>query len=232
MRVSNYSVLISDGIEKDSGHVFIEHGKIYNIRLGNHDHSRRCDALVEVDGKDVGSFRLDIGRTIVLEHPLNDKGCFTFFKSESEQAVAAGIGNVAVDNRGLIRVTFKPEKRQYPSNVSNVFSTPTSYSTRYNNGETPTEYTKGPSTLRSAGGIRPCSLTPDCCSVSGSPLSEKVTSGITGLTGHSNQEFTTVAFLDYDASLETIITLRLVSDNVVREVKPVLRMNPIPATVS
>lgn len=239
MRVSNYSVLVTGGHERDSGHVVLQHGSIYQLRLANHDHTRCCDAIVEIDGKEIANLRLDIGRTVNLETPPDDKskGCFTFFKADSEQAVAAGQGSVAVDNRGLIKVTFKPEKK--------VQYIPVAGGTQqYCNAEVPKEYTHGPKYRGGASGqsvgsgLNERVLTSCFGNVEKTSglrdldCSSNVSSGITGLTGQSKQTFFEVPPLDHDESLTTVISLRLVADNnVVRELKPVQRMNPVPAVV-
>ncbi len=113
MRVGSFSLLIPEGRELDSNHVVLAHGAVYRIHLGNH-HGRRCDATVEVDGKEVGTWRIGPGQSIVLERPVHDTGRFTFFESRSGEAQAAGVGAVEVASRGLIRATFRPERVYRP----------------------------------------------------------------------------------------------------------------------
>jgi len=108
MRVNSFSLQIPEGREVDSGHVQLPHGTVYRIKLGNHAH-RRCDAVVSVDGKEVGTFRLNSHDSVVLERGAEDTGKFTFFTADSTEGVAAGSSTVSVDNRGLVQVVFKPE---------------------------------------------------------------------------------------------------------------------------
>lgn len=58
-------------------------------------------------------------------------------------------------------------------------------------------------------------------------------SGITGLTGSSDQQFHTVSNLDYDPSGEVTISVRLVHDSFAqpRRLEPVGRSTPVPAAV-
>lgn len=109
MRVGNFSVLIPEGVEKDSGHVQMRHDQVYGIRLGNHG-SVRCDAEVNVDGKHVGTFQMYSGQVFTLERPSHDTGRFTFYKANSEQGESVGAADVSTQERGLISVTFRPEK--------------------------------------------------------------------------------------------------------------------------
>ncbi len=110
MRVGTFSVYVPQGDERASGHVELPHGMVYTIAMTNHDYCRRCDAEVEVDGKSVGAFRLDKGCALTLERPSHDVGMFTFFQVDTQEANAAGVANVVKEERGLIRVTFRPER--------------------------------------------------------------------------------------------------------------------------
>lgn len=220
MRVGNVSLLIPEGKELDSGHVELAHGSVYRITLMNHCYNRRCDATVEVDGKEVGCFRLERGGEAVLERPVNDTGRFTFFKADSPEAESAGVAGISKDSRGLVQVRFKPEKVQLQ----------------------PVQHTnarKGAvligSTLRSSH-ARSAS-TPDLhdgcffepCSNSSSP--KDVSAGVTGLTGKSDQRFYSVVNLDYDPLEEVVISIRLVCETSVRPLQPVVKSNPVPELV-
>lgn len=113
MQVGMFFVQIPQGRELHSGHIELKHDTRYTVRLGSLDYNRRCDATVEIDGKEIGAFRLNAGQTITLERPQHDTGCFTFYRSDSAEAGVAGVGDVARDQRGLVRVTFRPENRVY-----------------------------------------------------------------------------------------------------------------------
>jgi len=204
MRVGNFSVQVPEGKERESGHVLLDHNTQYVLRLGNHCYDRRCDAVVTIDGKDIGGYRINPGSSIVLERSSHDTGRFTFFRSDSAEAGQAGAGGVATQDRGLVRVVFKPERRRDREEKTS--------------GVVPSSLNM----LRARGMDFPKSS-----GVSGQNASE----GVTGLTGRSDQQFYEVPNLDYDPLEETVINIRLVAGQGVRELKPVAKSNPVPESV-
>jgi hypothetical protein len=215
MQVGNFSVLIPEGRERESGYVQMDHGAQYSLRLGNNDHSKRCDATVLVDGKEVGAWRINAGQSIVLERPVNDTGRFTFYKSDSQSAEQAGVGNISSQDRGLVQVTFRPEKA--PVRRGQHVNSSHGISGQSCGGERE-EKTSG-------GILRTMSL--GCVPAS-------MESGMTGLSGQSSQQFDTVAPLDYDPSGETIISIRLVAisgQDQPRELKATPKANQVPNPV-
>ncbi len=218
MRVGNYSVMIPEGCERDSGHVELPHGATYQIRLMNHCHSRRCDAEVTVDGKSVGFFRVDQNGSIILERPLDDHGKFTFFKVDSQEGEQAGAAGISKDDRGLIQVVFKPEKAR-PKSIIDA-AVPTTGQMRLRSVR------RGPGG-QSCGGSYGNVETYGGQAMNFAPAS----AGLTGLTGHSNQTFHHVANLDYDPDGAVTISIRLVCGTGVRPLVAVAKGNPIPSAV-
>lgn len=224
MRVGNFGLQVLGGQEVDSGHVRIPHGTQYQIQLSNYEHGRRCDATVTVDGKEIGAFRLNAHETITLERGTEETGKFTFFETGSAEEKAAGGADVKTDDRGLLQVVYRPEKAYRPA--------PPKYSTT----------TRGPGG-QSVGGwsadtggagetllrcIPQNSVQPQGLHEFG----ETTKSGITGLTGHSNQKFHEVPNLDYADGEDVTISLRLVAGAAVRPLKAVKpRSNPVPKPV-
>lgn len=226
MRVGSFSVMVPQGKERSSdGYVEMVHGRVYSLRLCNH-YSARCDAVVSMDGKMVGAFRIDSRQDIVLETSPNDpsKGCFTFYEAASAEGIVAGSDTVSKDDRGLIEVTFKPERSRLRSTMAHVTS-----------GVRTEGLMKGGSTScdfagddehtvereqKTSGGIR-------------FGFSAQPKSGITGLSGESKQTFHHVDPLDYDPASEVKITLRLVGFNrdTPRPLVSTTRANPVPAPV-
>lgn len=225
MRVANFSATIPEGREKDSAHVVIPHGTKYTLRLQNHHNSRRTDAAVTIDGKPMGVFRLDAGRgSITLERPAHDEGRFTFYAANTEEYAAAAGGAVAADDRGLVRVVFRPEKAP-AARVGNVTLPPDAFDRQGSN-----VYPAGGEQKTSGGIVLPLA----CRAKSfGGPRGQSVTAGVTGLSGHSRQKFTDVEALDYDPGEEVTITLRLVAaaDGPRPLTAAVPRSNPVPAPV-
>lgn len=189
--------------ESASGYVYMKHDQKYAIEMANRELSR-CDAEVKIDGKVVGVWRLDPYEELTIERPADDDGIFTFYRkgSNEEKKVNAGIKK---DERGLIQVRFIPEKqchvpvypwwwqRTYPWN------TPTYGAT---------------SGILRGGNIGTNQVNLCSHSSSSKPREEKTSgleSGVTGLSGQSDQRFNTVAAISRDYSKAVTISLRLVA---------------------
>ncbi len=233
MRVGNFSVIIPEGRERDSGHVELPHGTVYRPTLKNHHNNRRCDAHVTIDGKDMGTFRVDAFGSFPLERPAHDAGRFTFYKADTAEYAASACGEVAPDLRGLVQVVFRAEKaplmRVGKLNLSaDVFDR--QGSATYG----------GPSAWH-------CSMAPEAptsgkidfpdngklLSRRGGAGGQSVSAGATGLSGQSGQKFSTVAELDYDPDETVTVTLRLVAaEPGPRPLTAVPRANPVPAPVA
>lgn len=108
MRLGNFAVEIPQGKELDSGYVAMKHNTQYTIRLSNFG-DVRCDVEVEIDGKEIGGWRLRKNKSGVIERPVHDTGCFTFYKVGTDEAKKAEL--VHSDKLGLITVLFMPEKK-------------------------------------------------------------------------------------------------------------------------
>lgn len=207
MRVGSFSVLIPEGRERETGYIELPHGRVYTLRIGNHDH-RRCDAEITIDGKSIGAFRINANQNVTLERSADDSGRFTFFKADSGEAASAGIAKIDNVSRGLLQVVFRPERRS-PGNVVRTMGMSTTM-----------DCGSGEREDKTSGGLLSAFAPQNCAA------------GITGLTGHSSQGFTSVSNLDYDPSGETTISLRLVADmGGVRELRESSRANPVPAPV-
>ncbi len=109
---AHYEICIPQGLPRASGHVLIGHRQQYTIILRNRS-SLRCDALVLVDGKEVGCWRIAGNGQIEVERPVNDTGRFTFYMLGSAEARRAGVS--ASDALGLVTVTFMPELPPQPT---------------------------------------------------------------------------------------------------------------------
>lgn len=188
MYLNNFSVRIPEGVDL-SGYVEMRHDTQYTLVLRN-NHSVRCDAQVEIDGKYVGAWRLQPHSSFRLERPAHDPGRFTFYKMGTREAEEAALfsGN---PNVGLVKVTFTPEKEMkvkvrplvtgtiwkgsYPKDVIRAYT---------NDFPGTTAVCSASAATRSAGG--------------------------TGLSGESGQHFVDAPYIDRDFSQQTVIHLRLV----------------------
>ncbi len=217
MRIGNSSLIIPEGREWESGHVGLPHGRQFTVNMRNHWHDRACDAELTVDGKDCGGWRICAGGSVTLERPANDTGRFTFYKSDSTEAAKSGVSEVASEQRGLVVVRFRPEHKRTRSSVLHMTQ---NVNVKGCGG--------GMSSLRGMP-VETANLshtTTDCCD------EEKTSGGITGLSGHSDQRFSTVSPLNYDPNEEVVITVRLVCVEDVRPLQSVTpRSNPVPAAV-
>lgn len=239
MRQGSFSVQVPQGQEVGGGYVRMQHATRYSIKIGNHG-TRRADAEVKIDGKFMGLFRINAGCYVDLDRPAHDKSCFTFFKSSSEEAGDAGVASVGREDRGLVVVTFKPEKTVHSLLRS---STPTEFGDDSGSWNRRRKGIGGQSVggdreMKTCGGAVPA---PECRAQPDMGMSRSmgfdgttptdVESGITGLTGRSDTDFVNVAELNYEPTLELPITLRLVADKAVRPLTEAPRGNPTPAAV-
>lgn len=266
MYLNKFSARIN-GKGEDSGYVEMKHGETYTIVLKN-DHNVRCDATVEVDGKDIGTFRIEAHSNIYIERPSNEQKKFTFYQLGTSEATQSGLNKVEKNEMGLIKVTFKPEKIWHVAAVAPTVVTvepekPQSCWVKPQNwvttSTTHNTLTRGRGFLKSAatteergwdsyGGSTadncnymldseticdtPQAVTTRACFREASLNEEPVRAGGTGLSGHSNQRFTTVSGLEYDEERITVVHLRLVPVKEIRvdptELKPVVKSTPIP----
>ena len=77
----------------------MEHNTQYKIELSNNSDTR-CDVAIQVDGKDIGSWRIDGYSTTTIERPANDNGKFTFYMCETSEASEAGLDINSESERG------------------------------------------------------------------------------------------------------------------------------------
>jgi len=111
MELKNYYlVIINDNGVQDGyqdGYVELAHNTQYQLYLTNSNRSR-CDVAVHIDGKHVGTWRIDACKHIFIERPANDTGKFTFYRYGTAEANVAGLKKNEL--LGLVTAIFKPEK--------------------------------------------------------------------------------------------------------------------------
>lgn len=116
MQYNSYEVKVLSNseslLEVENGYVLITHGTVYYLEINNKSH-RRCNVRVEIDGKLQGEWRLNAKQKGIVERPVDDRGCFTFYRKNSTEGNVIGLDNIEDKNDlGLIQVTFTPEKIQ------------------------------------------------------------------------------------------------------------------------
>jgi hypothetical protein len=201
----------------------------YKIRLRNNG-STRCDAAITIDGKYMGTFRINGYGSMLLERPADVERRFTFFVGGSEGSKQGGYKAKDKSN-GLIEVLFRPEKKPEP--LYNYFE---STSLCYDDGEEECcdmgfddeEYDDMPVPI-TKGYMNECAQTRGNTIPSGKHgAAKRMTNaptrgykeGMTALTGDSDQKFISVSVLDYDFSREATIHLRLVYRDVRPKIEP------------
>lgn len=102
-----YALEIPQGKLSPTGHVRLNHGQRYTIRLSNSS-AMRCDAKVTIDGHTVGVWRLPAHATIEVARPVHDTGCFTFYAIGTREAKLAHLRQN--EELGLITVEVTPER--------------------------------------------------------------------------------------------------------------------------
>lgn len=109
MYLQGYSVCVNPGRQTSEGYVIVNHGAPYSITLYNAN-SERCDAYLCIDDKFIGCYRIQSRGHITIERPLNDTGKFTFYRNGSDEFRAVYGNDVDRQDRGLIKVVFRPER--------------------------------------------------------------------------------------------------------------------------
>jgi len=132
VKLNNFSLDIEakyEHIEKytrnDNNYFAIPDGTEYKLKLEN-DNGVKVDAHVWIDGEKIGIWRIKPYDDIVIERPAEISRKFTFLKEGSRRANRAGIMSGKSDN-GLIKVVFKPEKKEeiYPRMMFNCLPSKT-----------------------------------------------------------------------------------------------------------
>lgn len=189
MQLGNYGLYIREGnypVPEQTGYVALSHNTQYTIGLNNYS-QLRCDAIVEIDGKHVGTWRLNKNSRIVIERHANEKRLFTFLKRDTQQGDEAGLNKVTKDDMGVVSVLFIPEKKVYRKPYNESLQT---YGGDYTKGD----FSKGVS----RGGI------------GGASVRKSFSAGGTGLSGESNQNFGIADEIELDHDNAVKISLRLI----------------------
>lgn len=247
MRVGNFTVVVPEGRERDSGHVTIPHGTKYRIRLSNHWNNRACDAKVTIDGKYMGTFRIDATGTAILERPSHDNGEFTFYKADTAEFAAAAGGDVPTAERGLLQVEFTPEKLVDRKTGGGIIIPQSAFDQQGSRTYTKSGGAGGQhqNSTRSRGpggqSLGSREYVPDVEEkTSGGILrggddgkSLGFSAGATGLSGESKQQFRQARSIEYDESERVTVSLRLVvAEDGPRPLTSAPKANPVPEPVS
>ena len=202
---------------KKDGSYYVEMPKNnvqYRIRLKNNG-LVRCDAVVTIDGKNMGTFRINAHSQMLLERPPDVERRFTFFIGGSEGSKQGG-HKPKDKNNGLVEVLFKPEKK--PEFTPNFFESRNIYRhcEDFDAGSEMMWCDSEPARTANSFGAVPQPNTKRMTN----PPTHGYEEGMTALTGDSSQKFTIAAFIDYDCKNEVTVYLRLVYRDVRPKVEP------------
>ena len=215
IRVAGFAVSIPEGEKTLDDYFLLSHNQNYSITLRNYS-SRKCDADLEIDGKDMGTFRVPANSCATFDRPAHDDGRFTFYELMSKEGNSVGLK--ANQNLGLVSVTFRPEVES-----TMLFAArPPDMSLRMGQSS-PSD----PSTERDS----------DTSGAAAKSLPTLPRAGGTALTGKSNQRLHDAEQIKHDPHAAVIIHLRLGARIVSRpsEPRPLTshpRSNKIPPPLS
>ncbi len=195
--------------ERADGYVVLKHEEHYTIELINHYRNRRANAIIKVDGKDIGTWRLPVNGRVVIERPANEQRLLTFFLDGTSESRQAGI-SAGDSQNGHIAITFVAEKKPNVRRISLLRA-----KADYREEEEESEMCFF-STNSLGSGSRSRSLSaresygmPATATASST---SSFVSGASGLSGHSSQRFNTADHITQDISTTTVIHLRLVGE--------------------
>jgi hypothetical protein len=109
MELGSFGLTIPEGHERTDGYVVMQHAQQYCIKVTNKGYLQ-CDAVVSLDGDEVGTYRLSPGQEWAIEHPTDSQQRFTFYASGTAEASAVGEAVLSKQEKGLVQVTFYPEQ--------------------------------------------------------------------------------------------------------------------------
>jgi hypothetical protein len=218
MRIGKFELSIEDSQGRvlpgdENGYVVLRHGEHYSLVLGNHSGGRAA-LYAKLDERDIsggeaqGKIMIRPGVT-KLERIPGDHGRFTFYTAGSDEAAAAGEAALTKDDKGIVQVKFVPERRQVmpqdyvPGDLDDLVDM---------GGFRSPGMGSGPATL--GGDIYGGAAKGTVRSLPGEGTrgNESYGAGMTGLSGHSSQQFHTASPIDEDPERAVTVTLRLVHD--------------------
>lgn len=203
MQLKRYSLYIggSNG-ETSNGYERMRHGQTYSIKLQNNT-AKRCDVEISIDGRLVGTWRLLAHQNAELKYPEDSHKQFTFLAINSEEAGAAQLHAVSRNALGVVKAQFFPEKATKPLVVNNDYP-----------------YSKGINEDNYRGMMMDASK--------GGEISKGFGAGgtgLSGLSGHTSQQYGLAGPIDRDEDQSVTIEVRLVLDNKETDITPLHKHN-------
>jgi len=225
--VNKFSATITGGCVPrgaDANMVALDHGQQYSVKVRN-GHRTRARFTLSVDGKKQGQWVIPAGGEASFDRPAKVAKRFTFFADTSGEAAMAGATPGASTN-GLVECAFVAELAPQPFMYEeDDFDAPVYRSVPSGFRGARCSESRGEMRAddRCGGGVRSkCKRVSSACR----PSVHNVTSGVTGLQGHSSQRFGTARAIDPDHSTSTTISFRLVCANSWTAIEPLPDSRP------
>lgn len=186
--------------QSPEGYSLLPHNTKYSVKIANRN-SNRCNATLIIDGKDMGTWRLDAGECAVIDRPSNNDGIFTFYKLGTSESKKVRLETN--DYAGLVQVVFIPEKKRRNTWIDEINEV-------------------------SRDGCKSFSMDTETVT-RGGPGGQSLSAGGSGLSGKSNQVFGE-EFIDYEGetTLSMRLVCLDMSDN---EPRPLTNSTSIPPSL-
>ena len=117
MKVLNCAFSVVGGNELTTGHVELGHGQEYSVYIKS-GFRERSDAILTIDGKQVGAWRIPGFGSIEIERPVNARRRFAFYRAGSTEFIQA---EIPIDSMGVVSVRIIPEKKLVPAVAESGF---------------------------------------------------------------------------------------------------------------
>lgn len=93
-----YSLFVYDSSDniipaRNENEFELDHKQEYKLVIYNHDRIKRISATIEIDGKSVGSFRVEADSKICIERPMDKERKFTFYSLGTSEAKLGGLSD-------------------------------------------------------------------------------------------------------------------------------------------
>lgn len=89
----------------------LKHNTPYKVCIVNHHEYLNADATVSINGKDVGTFRVNSDNKIVIDRPINVNRKFVFYKAGSIEGEMSA-SNTPSDTLGVVEVKVRMEDEE------------------------------------------------------------------------------------------------------------------------
>lgn len=207
MESSCFGLNIKNKRHDANGYVAMQHKEQYAVLLKNGS-NRRAKVTLKIDGDVIDTFIVWPFTTATIERPTDAPKKFTFYRTGTEEYHEVEGFTVSKENRGLVQAIFELEVETIKPLVI-AYNDVLRRGEKQSQAENDNRYKGSPESLE---------------------FSSNASSGVTGLSGHSDQTFTTVRDFETDHETMVEISLRLMTFSHDTSPEPLRkrRGNPVP----